>query len=69
MLLFLFLTKKKNTALAKMFSVELKFTTDCLKNWFSRKHKILDVELKQKIEFLKKKPIKKPIYVAYVIFH
>ena len=51
MLLFLFLTKKKNTALAKMFSVELKFTIDCLENWFSRKHKILDVELEQKIEF------------------
>ena len=58
MLLSLFLTEKKNTALVEMFSVELKFTTDCLKNWFSRKHKVLDIEIEQKSEFIKNNPMK-----------
>ena len=42
-----------------MFSVELKFNTDCLKNWFSRKHKVLDVELEQKSKFIKNNAMKK----------
>ena len=29
--------REKNTALAEMFSVELKFTVDCLKFWFEKK--------------------------------
>ena len=33
--------KEKNTALAEMFSIELKFTVDCLKAWFQKNHKIL----------------------------
>ena len=62
--------KEKNTALAEMFSVELKFTTGCLKNWFSRKNKVLDVELEQKSKFIKNNPMKKKtIYAVYVIFH
>ena len=28
---------EKNTALAEMFSIELKFTVDCLKAWFQKK--------------------------------
>ena len=28
--------KEKNTALAEMFSIELKFTVDCLKAWFQK---------------------------------
>ena len=37
--------REKNTALAEMFSIELKFTVDCLKSWFSKKHKVLDIEI------------------------
>ena len=32
--------REKNTVVEEMFSVELKFTTDCLKNWFSRKQSL-----------------------------
>ena len=35
---FKFQNGEKNTALAGMFSVELKFTVDCLKNWFDKTH-------------------------------
>lgn len=28
--------RKENTALAEMFSIELKFTVDCLKFWFNK---------------------------------
>ena len=51
--------REKNTALTDMFSIELKFTVDCLKSWFSKKHKVLDIEIDQKTEFIKKKPTKK----------
>ena len=34
--------REKNTALAEMFSIELKFTVDCLKFWFSENHKVLE---------------------------
>ena len=37
--------KEKNTALAEMFSVELKFTIDCLKSWFQKNHKISEMTL------------------------
>ena len=47
MLLLLFKTEKKNTALSEMFSVELKFTVDCLKSWFNRNHKVLEVKRKK----------------------
>ena len=33
--------KEKNIALAEMFSIELKFTVDCLKVWFQKNYKIL----------------------------
>lgn len=32
--------KEKNTTLAEMFSIELKFTTDCLKSCFAKKHMV-----------------------------
>ena len=51
--------KEKNTALAEMFSIELKFTVDRLKAWFQKNHKILDVDIDQKLEFIKKKSYKK----------
>ena len=50
--------KEKNTALAEMFSVELKFTTDTLKSWF-QKRKVLELDLDQKLEFIRKNSIKK----------
>ena len=51
---FLWAAQRKNTALAEMFSVELKFTVDPLKNWFNKTHKINYYELKlnEKVEFL-----------------
>ena len=48
------LNREKDTALAEMFSVELKFTVDTLKNWFNKTHKFNNLELKleDKTEFL-----------------
>ena len=39
-----------------MFSIELKFTVDCLKFWFKRAHKInnLELRLEDKNEFIQK---------------
>ena len=51
--------KEKNTALAEMFSVELKFTIDCLKSWFQKNHKISEIDIDQKLEFIRKNPVKK----------
>ena len=50
--------KEKNTALAEMFSVELKFTIDCLKSWFQKNHKISEIDLDQKLDFIRKNPVK-----------
>ena len=66
MLLFSVFNREKNTALAEMFNVELKFTTDSLKNWFSRKHKVLDIEIEQKSEFIKNNPLKKEQFMLYI---
>ena len=60
--------REKNTAPAEMFSIELKFTTDCLKNWFAKKYKVLDLEIDMKTEFIQKNPPKKQTFVAFVIF-
>ena len=53
---FQFRTEKKNTALLEIFSVEWKFTIDCLKNWFDKEHKSNNLELKveDKNEFIEK---------------
>ena len=51
--------KEKNTALAEMFSVELKFTVDCLKAWFEKNYKILEIDIDQKLKFIQENPIKK----------
>ena len=37
--------------LAEMFSIKLKFTVDCLKFWFERNLKILEVQLEEKMIF------------------
>ena len=49
-------SREKNTALAEMFSAELKFTVDFLKNWFDKTHKLKNLELKleQKTEYMNK---------------
>ena len=51
--------REKNTALAEMFSIELKFTIDCLKFCFAKKHKAIDLELELKAEFKQSNPLKK----------
>ena len=51
-----------------MFSIELKFTTDCLKNSFDKKHQILDLEIDLKTESIQNNPPKKMTFVASVIF-
>ena len=51
--------REKNTALAEMFSIELKFTIDCLKFCFAKKHKAIDLELELKAEFKQNNPLKK----------
>ena len=50
--------KEKNTALAEMFSVKSKFTTNTLKSWF-QKRKVLELDVDEKLEFIQKDPIKK----------
>ena len=60
--------KEKDTTLVEMFSIELKFTVDCLKAWFRKKQKILEVDIDQKLEFIGKNPIKKMLFAAFVIF-
>ena len=49
--------KEKNAALAEMFSIELKFTIDCIKKSFNGKHKILEIDEEVKFEFKKSNPI------------
>ena len=45
--------KENKTALAEMFNIELKFTIDCVKNWFKKNMKVLELEDDQKREFIK----------------
>ena len=51
--------REKNTALSEMFSIKLKFATNCLKSWFSKKHKVLDLKIELKTEFIQKNQPKK----------
>ena len=51
--------RENNTALAEMFSIELKFTIDCLKFWFQKNHKILELEIDFKTEFKQNNPLTK----------
>ena len=50
--------RDRDTALAEMFSVELKFTVDCLIFWFDKGHNInsLEVKLEDKLGFTQKHP-------------
>ena len=58
MLLFLLKIEKKNTALAEMFSIKLKFTVDYLKFWFNRNHKVLELQLEDTLIFKQENPEK-----------
>ena len=51
--------RETNTASAEMFSIELKFIVDCLKLWFNRNHKVLDVSVKDKASFVQDNPKRK----------
>ena len=45
-------TKKDNSALAEMFSIKLKFTVDCLKFWFQRNLKQIELDEYVRDEFV-----------------
>ena len=45
--------KSRPTALAEMLNIELKFTVDCLKFWFNKNKKVLELSESLKDEFLK----------------
>ena len=40
--------KEKSTSLAEMFNIKLKFTVDCIKNWFSSNLKSRELDLDEK---------------------
>ena len=44
--------RKKKTALAEMFSVELKFTVHSLKFWFNKNKKVLETTQEQRLQFV-----------------
>ena len=52
------MNKDKNTALAEMLSIEFKFTADCLKPWFSKNMKVLEVDDEKKLKFIECTPKK-----------
>ena len=55
------LAHEKLTSLAELFSVELKFTVDTLKDWFSRiiKPKFFEIDAVEKQKFRKDSPLDK----------
>lgn len=48
--------REKTTGVAKMFSIELKFTVDCLKFWFNKNKKVLEISPEQKKNFFDTAP-------------
>ena len=50
--------KKDNSALAEMFSIKLKFTVDCLKFWFQRNLKQIELDEYVRDEFVRNTPKK-----------
>ena len=50
--------KKDSSALAEMFSIELKFTVDCHKFWFKRNIKQIELDENVKDDFFQKTPKK-----------
>ena len=57
--------KKDSSELAEMFSIELKFTIDCLKFWYNRNLKQTEPNENLKDEFIQNTPKK---HVAFAIF-
>ena len=49
--------KSKRNAIAEMFSIELKFASDCLLKWFYSKHKKTELSLSEKKNYEMKNPI------------
>ena len=50
--------KKDSSALAEIFSIELKFTIDCLKFWYNRNLKQIELDEYLNDEFIKNIPKK-----------
>ena len=50
--------KKDNRALAEMFSIKLKFTVDCLKFWYKRNLKQIELDEYVRDEFIRNTPKK-----------
>ena len=46
------INRDKNTALTEMFSTELKFAADCLKFWFNKYRKVLEISPKENKKFM-----------------
>lgn len=53
---FAVLNREKNTALAEMFSIELKFNANCLKFWFNKNKKILEMNNEEILNFIESTP-------------
>ena len=49
--------RRKRNAIAEMFSIELKFASDCLLRWFYSKHKKRELSLSEKKNYEMKNPI------------
>ena len=49
--------KRCVNSIGKMFSIEIKFASDCLLKWFYSKHKKLELSINEKKEFETKNPI------------
>ena len=50
-------SRKKCTAIAEMFSTELKFASDCLLKWFYSKNKKFELSLQEKRDYEIENPI------------
>ena len=50
--------KKENTSLAEMFSIELKFTVDCIKFWFEKNLKQNELDAVKRNQFIENTPKK-----------
>ena len=50
------INRENTTALTEMFNIELKFTVDCLKFWFNKYRKILEINPEQKKNFYDNAP-------------
>ena len=51
------LERKKTNAILEMFSIELKFASDCLLKWFYSKNKKIELSIQEKKDYEVKNPI------------